>query len=505
MQSISRHDLDKTPNPLELINLYLGVRLDHKYRYICPHIEGDSFYIEWHKMSNDDKAHTDQVAFIQKLIELLAKTDTPLRPLFNQPGHSMHERGLTLCSGSYKDKEHNKAGMEVFGLDGFIVKMQVDDRLEKASAMTSVFYDRISEAVNHDATAVSYHRARLAWALEQHLAKNLLMQREEKHLVVNDTKLKKSVNRLHIPFQGHGSSSGEPGSPKKLSPGRKSSDSKELKHPLMPDLIQKELSKDIFVDLKFDRLMGDIQQSFDYIAIDHISLQSFPVSNILDIDISDLKNPEVKKFNEEVNQFYGLIERLLSKLGKPQQKDQEFILNAWRTCALEQWESNGFNNQSFIRAGENFFKHINKSEPIYRQVTALLVLLRQKMYVHPFDMMTSCGLQLKLQKTDRKRSTQFEFHENKVECRHFIRATIIQEKKLERECDFGLLTIMRSESSDLKSWSSEIRIQLNIIRGLKNKEDKIPKNIQECLIEPLKAVGFNIHINFIDAGFAKTS
>lgn len=288
---------------------------------------------------------------------------------------------------------------------------------------------------------------------------------------------------------------------------------KILDNPMMHHLLQCELAKDIAFALDPHILMQDIHRTLDYIDKDHHSrTKAYLRKNILEINNQDSKsNEDVARFNAEVTCFYYILKPLLSELGLKNQKEQETILSMWKHCAQEELSSEGFGNQSFVVAGEKFFREIRKDDdPFSQKVVSLVTLLRQRFYVHPYNLIheVTPDIALTYLYDDPHRLMRFDFKDGKVEFCTSLKAVPSKEatkwKNGEIKCsgfEIDLVNVMRSDSSDLKSWQSMIKINVNILNDITNKNLPV---IKQLFLDPLKGVGFNVDVKFVDNSFSRS-
>lgn len=347
----------------------------------------------------------------------------------------------------------------------------------------------------------SLSKCRRSWidSYIEHKEKELGKHRSNKqHANMDDTQWDASENRLINEF-------------------------KILPHPMMHQLIQCELSKDIAFSLDPYVLMRDIHRTLDYIDKDHHSgRKAYLRESVLDIKLqnADYKE-EINAYNADVSCFYYLLKRLLSEIGSKNQKEQDALLYMWTECArnelkecLESGEFKECINEAFGTAGERFFKGIDRDNPFNRKAVALITLLRQRFYNHPFSVIHEVinDVALSYLSRDPNRSMQFDIKDGFVEFRTSLKAvpSVEPEKwvgtiKPFSGCEIELLNIMRSDNTDLSSWSSKILIKVNILKGPKNKHsEKVPSDIQQHIIDPLEWVGFDIKVNFVESGITKS-
>ena len=612
-------------SPYNLIKTYLGIYLDHKYKYICPHIRGDECGVTVEASVKSGKKHTEQMAIINKVIELLRNEKFSLYSLRLAPSNS--EQGLTLVTGSFENSIEDPL---INSDDNFCIQNDVNDVAAKAGVLTAIFYDRHKPFKN--LAAETFHRNQLANAFHWHLAENFHnepvnvidnlvhieikpskpqrspekprrassphsamgkseIKSSQKTLGITsdlpDSKLKRSTNggnrfQFHLSLHDLTPSAG-PNSPKrgdvKLSPNQRSRSEKELmrmgllelvslsslnncrrrwidsfmeqkektqnkqrsskhlnvndmpwdekeyllieKHqifsnPMMQQLVQCELSKDINFDLNPHTLMQDIHRTLAYIDKNyHTGLESRSMENILnskELDAESLEklnkfskkekdifDEEVKKFDAEVSYFYYLLKRLLQEIGKKNPKEQTVILSMWKDCVQAQFKSS-FDNHSFVSAGMVFFETISKGGSLGQKLAQLLSLLRQKFYMHPFSVIheVTPDIPLTLLNNDPRRLVQFEFKDGCVEFSTFIKAIPAIEpvkwddpSKAISGCEFELTSIMRADINELK-WRSTVIVKVNITRNTK----RVPMDIQQHIIDPLVAVGFDVDIGY---------
>lgn len=308
-----------------------------------------------------------------------------------------------------------------------------------------------------------------------------------------------------------------------------------LKYPMMHSLLQYELSKDVIGDFDIHILMQDIHRNLEYIVKYHpielkfisrkINLsilnlkirdnsthilkisgssdQILPITKITDTNMLD-------EYDSKVSYFHHFLSQLLSGIGMI---NQQPILDKWKDCAKEQVKE-GIIDESFIIAGENFFKVIDIDDIFCNKLVILLKLLRQKNYVHPFSVIREVipDIPLSFQYDDPNRLIQFTFPINGlVEFRTSIKAIVSKkffgpsERKECSKCEIELLNTMSAHNKRLNSWYSEIEINVNVIRPIQDKKsDQIPKNIKDRIIDPLNNVGFNINVNYVATKLAKS-
>lgn len=308
-----------------------------------------------------------------------------------------------------------------------------------------------------------------------------------------------------------------------------------LKYPMMHSLVQYELSKDITGDFDIHKLMQDIHRNLEYIVKYHpielkfisrkinLSILNLKIrdNNTHILKISDIRDhilPATKitninmldEYDSKVSYFHHFLRQLLSGIGMI---NQQTILDKWKDCAKEQVKE-GIIDESFIIAGENFFKLIDIDDIFCSKLVILLKLLRQKNYVHPFSVIREVipDIPVSFQYDDPNRLIQFTFPINGlVEFRTSIKAIVSKkffdssESKECSKCEIELLNTMSAHNKRLNSWYSEIEINVNIIRPIQDKKlDQIPKNIKDRIIDPLNNVGFNININYVATKLAKS-
>jgi hypothetical protein len=296
-----------------------------------------------------------------------------------------------------------------------------------------------------------------------------------------------------------------------------------LAHPMMHQLIQCEFSKDISFGLDPYVLWRDIYRTLDYIDKDHHSgRKAYLRESVLDIKLQNAEYKEgLNAYNADVSCFYYLLKRLLSEIDSKNQKEQDALLNLWTECArnelkacIDSGEFKECIDEAFGTAGEKFFKGIDRENPFNRKAIALITLLRQKFYNHPFQVIheVTNDVALSYLTKDPNRSMQFDIKDGFVEFRTSLKAipSVEPEKwvgtiKPFSGCEIELLNIMRSDNTDLSSWNSKIIIKVNVFKGPKNKHsDKVPSDIQQHIIDPLIWVGFDIKVNFVESGVAKS-
>lgn len=331
-----------------------------------------------------------------------------------------------------------------------------------------------------------------------------------------------------------------------------------LSSPRMHQLVQYELSKDIAFELNTHVLMQDIHRTLDYIDKDYHGRTKVCLrDNILDTKSLGFKNDGLSVFNAEVSCFYYILERLLLALGPNQSEQRRVLLNQWKECAnkelnelCKQWKKyaveeckrrcsqseeftdeelmnlrkeskefatkkvNKLCNQSFVTVGEEFFKGIERDIPFNKKVVALIILLRQRFYNHPFSVVheVTADVPLTFKKEDPKRLIQFDFKDGNVEFRTTLNATpSIEPEKWGKNvkpfsgCEIELVSIMRSNDNQFSSWQSRIEINLKVFKNLQNKNaHEIPIRIKQQILDPLTWVGFVVDVEFVENSFTSS-
>ncbi len=277
-----------------------------------------------------------------------------------------------------------------------------------------------------------------------------------------------------------------------------------LEHPMMHQLVQYELAKDIFNGLYPHKLMQDIDRNFDHIDKNHHGgLKVYERKNIF-----ETKAEHSEKYNVKVTHFYYLLKRWMGELSTKNPKEQEVILNLWTECAKAQL--NDLSDESFVSAGESFYKKLDRDDPYSKKVISLLALLRQQFYIYPVDVVHAVTYDVPLDYLfdDLQRLMRFDFKDGNVEFCTSLKVIPAKEaikwKNSEIKCsgvEIEVINTMRSNNTDLTSWTSKVEINISVIKDLVNKNYQAAK---QFIIDPLKAVGFTVDVKFVESSFTRS-
>ena len=251
-------------------------------------------------------------------------------------------------------------------------------------------------------------------------------------------------------------------------------------------LTEEQIARNISFELDGGKLAIDIDRTIQRISINICTNATF-LKNAA-------SNKGVWKNINHASRFTDLIANLMIGL-KVSHKTKTEILETWNRQVLK--EGANQNNELFSDALTQFFNKdlIDQTDIDKRKLWQLLILMRQRMYVHPMltikAALTMNQISLQIENDHQSRQMAFQFAENTVEYQVSSFASISKENlKKDKELppfELEMLNVMRAPLDNLDTWSSNITIT---IRALGKKKELI----EEKVLKPLRDLGFIVII-----------
>lgn len=247
-----------------------------------------------------------------------------------------------------------------------------------------------------------------------------------------------------------------------------------LEKPKIGLLVEEEVSRDIAFELSSEKLAYDIARNIRFLTVNNSS-------------------------ENHAMRFQELLKTLMVGLRIKYNKKEE-ILEKWNWHVKK--EKADKNNDFFTYAVIQFFKEdFNQIGTDENKLFQLLILMRQRIYVHP---MTVIGgalrdiAHVKFEYSHPSRVMNYQFLENsafKYQVSHF--ASFTQDVAKKYDPPSFLLEMKNSMSAsleDLNTWSSNITIELSLLHSEKEKLSASKDLLDQKVCEPLKRLGFSVKI-----------
>lgn len=241
--------------------------------------------------------------------------------------------------------------------------------------------------------------------------------------------------------------------------------------------------------------LEQVQEHIEACALEKVKEQN--KKSALEIIQEDNKKSSLEKVQEDNEK--SVLEQLQESV---EECESEQDLEESEEQPLEKVQK--LNNQSFLIAGINFYKKIDQDVQFNQKLTALLVLLRQKNYNQPLQIIhrVTPDIPIIYDYDDPQRIMRFAFKKGNVEFCTTLKGTPLEDaskwKDGKIKCsgfEIEIISIMRSENSDLNAWNSTVNININI-KTPKGEKNKVPPEIQKEVIDPLQWVGLDVKVNF---------
>lgn len=496
--------LDSMNSPSQIIKNYLGVELNSNDRYLSVYSNEAICHIWSRRIREREEAslqNSCQVLIFKKAVSLL-KEKKPLNPLSD----------LSVCYAPPKEN------------------CKMDNIENRAELIVAIFHSRFSKDLHFE----RYHRKNLAFALKWHM-KEYFRNESQDHIkgstscptVFEEVKLSPSGRILKSTSQNAvprilpwtlGPSKKDliceismeclsycrafwlGNSPDFISEaGEKEyvqlQQSGFLLEPQMGLLLERELAKDIAFSFSGENLALDIGRNISHISVSNACTQSTFSKNTKKISEND-----AEKLNSQSCRFQNFLTNLMLGLKTGFNKREE--LQAKWNWHVEK-ERSELSNDSFTFAVKGFFnQELNSLDREENKLMQLLILLRQRMYMHPLLVIREVlkDIPLYFKPDDPSRLMACNFLESRFEYQLSYIAELSYEdlksskkNKLYPPFQMKLLNTMRASLENLSSWSSEITIEISPLPG-KKKGSLSNESLEQKVLGPLQKLGFNVNL-----------
>lgn len=529
------------PRPSSPIQSYIGVKLDENYQYLSVCLNNNICFI-WSKRPKkcEDASlqNSLQAEIFKKVISLL-KGEKPLRNLSEISSDTSCSEEIGICYDSPVDN------------------IESQDIESRAVLIAAVFSERMSLQLNKKAHYETYHRNHFALALKWHIEEYF---NDEKKISINSSSpcpsivenyadlvhsrggrltkrssqsdLRPLLNSFNPQSQDIRKSPRVPilenlNSPKLMfkelgleclyhcrtywlggdhsfssaaveAEFLKAKSNGLLNNPLMKLVLEEELSRNIAFSLSTDVLFQDIDRTILHLSVNNsISCSSLPKLNLEGLKKSLLIDSN--KFIYHSARFQNLLTNLMIGLNVNELRKKEILAQWNKLVHIEKYE---ISNESFYFAVQGFFKGLNMNDHDENRLRQLIILLRQRMYMHPMLVIKEVLKDIPLQYEHDHPSREMAYHflrDSAFEYRMSFFASLSQDENKESKknklppFELEILNTMSSSLDDLSSWSSSFTIKLRLLSTIKRKSS-LDELFQTKVCLPLQMLGFRVVI-----------